>query len=90
MQGCINKYDCYNFYEWDPDHFEGYTTNDNPDYWKSGSKIGYVNYQVPSFTYCQGCGSPNERILWGNSVDPGVARVVQADCINPDTAQPRR
>jgi hypothetical protein len=147
FEGCVNKFDCYNYYEWDPDHFAGSTTNDNPDYWKSGTKIGYVNYQVPSFTYCQGagscwfaltsnnsgwgrdsgtrqtysfqldvagflnvqdwatygsitsqnwwyqssgCGSPDERILWGNSVDTTVARVIQADCIDPYTAQPRR
>ena len=145
FEGCINKYDCYDYDEWDPDHFTGYTTDDNPNYFRDGSRIGEYNYTVPSFTYCQGegscwfalttynsgwgrssgtrqtysfeldvagflnlsdwatyasitsqnwwyqssgCGSPNERILWGNSVDPGVARIVQADCIDPYTAQP--
>jgi hypothetical protein len=66
--------------------FTGYTTDDNPDYFRDGSKIGEFNYTVPTFTYCQGEGS----CWWGNSVDPVDARIVQADCIEPFTAQPRR
>jgi hypothetical protein len=56
IQGC-NRFSCWNYYEWDPNHFQGYVTNDNPDYWKSGTKIGYVNYHVPAFTYCHGPGT---------------------------------
>jgi hypothetical protein len=143
FQGC-NRFSCWNYYEWDPNHFEGDVTNDNPDYWKDGSKIGYVNYHVPPFTYCggpgtcwfqltannsgwgrssgtrqtyqfelggagfinvtdwatygsitrqqwwshPGCGSPEEELLWGYNTDPSMATIVQADCLDPNTANP--
>ena len=71
IQGC-GRYTCWDYYEWQPNHFEGYVTNDNPDYWKDGSKIGYVNYHVPQFTYCGGPGTcwfplTPENSGWGRS-----------------------
>jgi hypothetical protein len=54
--------------------------------WATYGSITSQNWWYQS----SGCGSPDERILWGNSVDTTVARVIQADCIDPYTAQPRR
>jgi len=41
-------------YLWEPDHFAGQVTDDDPNVQRSGTVIGKVSYSVPGFTNCNG------------------------------------
>lgn len=44
----------------------------------------YGSITSQTWWYQDGCNPPDERILWGNGIDPGHARIVQAECLIPN------